>query len=351
MRDHRGAPAKVAPPTGVPYHGWVPLTPELSLARATEAFLVHLRAERHLSENTALAYGGDLRSLDAFLAEHQLTQDVRQLGKIELRSWMAEQSRHTSARSLARRLGSVRSLYRFLLRRGDVHENPAQAMKMPRLGKRLPLVLSADAARAVVEAPREGGEGPIELRDAAILELLYGSGLRVSELCSLDLEHLRLGERLVSVLGKGKKQRLVPLGRACVDALGRWLAVREQLLSPKRPAERALFLSPRGSRWAARRVQEMVRRVGMQAAGRADLHPHALRHSCATHMLEGGADLRIIQEMLGHESVATTQRYTHVSLLHLGEVYDRAHPLARLKAAPARAGRAVLAASATSEDA
>ena len=168
--------------------------------------------------------------------------------------------------------------------------------------------------------------------DRAVLETLYGSGLRVSELCALDLASIDLGSREVRVFGKGRKERVVPLGGACVEALQRWLEVRSQIAGPAGHLHpTALFLGERGKRLGIRRVHKLVRKSGALGAGRADLHPHALRHTCATHMLEGGADLRAIQEMLGHASLATTQRYAHVSMEHLLRVYDAAHPMARAK--------------------
>ena len=173
-------------------------------------------------------------------------------------------------------------------------------------------------------------EGPKTLRDKAILELLYGSGLRVSELTSLDLDALDFESRQVHVSGKGKKERIVPLGGLCIDALHCYLSVRGALRHPKTGEQDAIavFLGNYGGRIGARRVQELVQKYGALATGRADLHPHVLRHACATHLLEGGADLRAIQDLLGHETVATTQRYTHLSTKKLTEIYDRAHPLA-----------------------
>lgn len=309
------------------------LVPALPLREAARRFALHLTGERRMSAHTAEAYGSDLRQLDAFLEEKGLPRSIDSIGRTELRLWLAEVSRRVGARTLARKLASVRALFRFLCRAGLATSNPGEALKMPRLPKHLPLVVNPEAARSVVEHPfEESGDEVSALRDRAILEVLYGSGLRVSELCSLNLENLRLDEGLVDVLGKGKKERVVPLGEPARRALTSYLARRGELVrsSPRPGDERAVFLSPRGARLGVRRVQEMVRRVGVLAAGRADLHPHALRHSCATHMLEGGADLRAIQDLLGHESVATTQRYTHVSLGHLSEVYDRAHPLSRL---------------------
>ncbi len=196
---------------------------------------------------------------------------------------------------------------------------------------------------AELEAAREAGLARLEtwlgwrFRDRALLEMLYGSGLRVSELCGLDVGQLSIeegGSATVQVLGKGSKERVVPIGSHAVTALKKYLAKRDELAAGAKgraPDLRALFLSARGQRLAVRRVQEIVKKYGMLGAGRADLHPHALRHTFATHLLDGGADLRAIQKLLGHSSLATTQRYTHVSIDHLMKVYDKAHPLAHRK--------------------
>ena len=196
--------------------------------------------------------------------------------------------------------------------------------------KPLPTFLGVDAAREVMETPTGDSQSARALRDKALLEVLYGLGLRVGELVALDFGNLDLEGRTVRVIGKGNKERIVPLGRPSIDAVRAYLAVRASL-SDRRGTSHptALFLTSRGGRMGARQVQLMVHRQGALGAGRSDLHPHALRHSCATHMLEGGADLRAIQEMLGHASMATTQRYTHVSLDQLMKVYDSAHPLAK----------------------
>jgi integrase/recombinase XerC len=184
-----------------------------------------------------------------------------------------------------------------------------------------------------VEAPHD--DAPRGLRDRAILEVLYGSGLRVSEVCGLDLHAIDLAAATARVLGKGNKERIVPLGSKCVAAIQGWLEVRGRMVHPRKGTQDplALFLAVTGKRMYVRAVHALVQSYGALGAGRADLHPHALRHTCATHMLDGGADLRAIQEMLGHASLSTTQRYTHVSMEHLMRVYDAAHPMARARAA------------------
>jgi integrase/recombinase XerC len=203
--------------------------------------------------------------------------------------------------------------------------------------RELPTFLGAEDASALMEAPAIDtvsslrAKAAVAARDRALLELLYGGGLRVSEATNLDVSHVSLGERIVRVMGKGRKERLVPIGSKAEQALRAWLAVRAELAHPKtmKIDAQALFVSTRGRRLGPRAAQLLVRRYGIVAAGLPDLHPHALRHTCATHLLDGGADLRAIQEMLGHASLSTTQRYTHVSVAHLLAVYDKAHPLAK----------------------
>jgi integrase/recombinase XerC len=210
-------------------------------------------------------------------------------------------------------------------------QNPAEQLDGPKLAASTPTFLGVDAARQVVEAP---AVAPISdaarARDALILELLYGCGLRLSELAGLDLASIEGGRSALRVVGKGNKERRVPLGAAATTALDAYLVLREQWAHPKTGFvdPKALLLSRFGRRLGVRTIQKLVHRYGALGAGRADLHPHALRHSCATHMLEGGADLRVLQEMLGHSSLSTTQRYTHLSLQQLLSVYDKSHPLA-----------------------
>jgi integrase/recombinase XerC len=257
-----------------------------------------------------------------------------------LRSWLAELARAVTPTTLARKLASVRAFFGWLERETLVRKNPASMLASPKLRRKLPRFVAASAAGEIMEAPAAAAVGEVErARDTALLEVLYGSGLRVSELVGLDLSHLALEESSLRVLGKGKKERIVPLGSVAKGAVERYLVRRPELRHPRTGAqdERALFLSRKGMRLGVRRVQTLVQRYGALGAGRGDLHPHALRHSCATHLLEGGADLRAIQELLGHSSLATTQRYTHVSLDQLMAVYDRAHPLARRSGRMARA--------------
>ena len=217
---------------------------------------------------------------------------------------------------------------RWLRRKGIVDRSPADELATPKVRRPLPTLLSVDSAQEVMEHSDDTRMGR---RDRAILELLYGSGLRVSELIGLSLVDVDLAARTVTVVGKGDKERMAPLGSKCVAALEAYLAVRPTLVHPKLQTQdaKAMFLSPKGVRLGRRDINRIVQTHGTLGAGRGDLHPHALRHTCATHMLDGGADLRAIQELLGHAKLSTTQRYTHLSVEQLLRVYDAAHPLAR----------------------
>jgi integrase/recombinase XerC len=298
-------------------------------------FVSHLADERRASPNTVAAYGRDLDALLAFADE----RGARALDVYVLRAWLGTLARTCKPSSVARKIASVRAFCRWMKRHGHAKTNPAAELATPKVRRELPTILSAEGADQVLSSPRPEITGAareheaVALRDRALLELLYGAGVRVSEACALDIAGVDLTERTVRVLGKGKKERLVPIGRKAELALRDWIAARKALAHPRthRLDERALFVSTRGRRLGPRAAQLVVRRYGLAGAGRADLHPHALRHSCATHMLDGGADLRAIQEMLGHSSLSTTQRYTHVSVAHLLDVYDRAHPLAKKK--------------------
>jgi integrase/recombinase XerC len=317
----------------------------LSLRAASERFLDHLRHERRAAKRTVEHYGRDLELLAAFV-------DARLGGEVcivdvtvaVLRGWLGEQARVCVSASISRRISAVRGLFRFLRDRGWVAFDPAAELSSPKVRRPLPGVANVDVMRAVVEAPAPDAPAVARttpeardvvkacaLRDRAMLELMYGSGVRVSELGALDLGSIDLDEATVRVFGKGSKERVVPIGPPCVGALREYLVARPKLRSSRRPPEgSALFLGRGGTRLGARRVEALVTAYG-SANGHGELHPHALRHSCATHMLEGGADLRAIQELLGHASLATTQRYTQVSLDHVMKQYDAAHPLVAKK--------------------
>ncbi len=304
-----------------------------------ERFTLHLARERRCSAHTVDAYRRDLEQLLAFLREqfeHEVS--LQRIGKLELRAWLGQLSQRLSPPSIARKLAAVRAWFSYMEQRGVVRQNPALLLQSPKLRRKLPTFISAEHAEQVVEAPvvepSAEERSPERLRDATILELLYGSGLRVSELAGLNLGDIQLTVGELRVIGKGSKERLVPLGTKARAALLGYLEVRSELRHPKTGFQdpSALLLGCRGRRLGVRRIQALVQRYGALGLGRPDLHPHALRHSCATHMLEGGADLRAIQEFLGHSSLSTTQRYTHVSMDQLLRVYDRSHPLARRRA-------------------
>lgn len=298
---------------------------------AVSAFLEHLRSERRASAHTIDAYRRDLAALARFLRERRGEEGPLPLTAIDvyaLRGWLGTLARTHATTSIARKQCAVRALLRWLQRRRHLERNAADELASPKLRRGLPTVLSVDAAKEVVESPDT--ERALGARERAILEVLYGSGLRVSEVVGLDLADVDPGGA-ARVFGKRKKERMVPLGKKTLEALAAYLALRPSLVHPKTAQQdpRALFLSNRGARLGVRAVQEIVKKWGTLGAGRADLHPHALRHTCATHMLDGGADLRALQELLGHASLATTERYTHVSVEHMLRVYDAAHPLAR----------------------
>jgi integrase/recombinase XerC len=305
----------------------------VTIDESLAAFLLHLEMERRASPRTVTEYGHDIASLIAFASERREgpVDDVRSIDVYLLRAWLAVLARRHAPSSIARKIAAVRTWMRWMRRAGHIAACPADELATPKVRRGLPTLLSVDSAKEVVEAP--GADTAVGLRDRAILELLYGSGVRVSELCGLDLDALDLSGSSARVLGKGAKERVVPLGRRCVDALRKWLEARPRMVHPSRGTQdpRALFVTTRGARLYPRSAHKLVQAHGASGAGRADLHPHALRHTCATHMLDGGADLRSIQELLGHASLSTTQRYAHVSMEHLMRVYDGAHPLARGK--------------------
>ncbi len=307
------------------------------LATWRDDFLTHLAAEKRASDHTVEAYGRDLASLLAFMDERR----AKRLDVYVLRAWLGDLARRCKPSSISRKIAAVRTFCRWMKRHGHATTNPAAELGSPKVRRELPTFLSAEDAASVVESPNADAFGVamrapdvVAVRDKAFLEILYGAGLRVSEACGLDLDRIELGERTVRVLGKGKKERVVPIGQKAADAVREWLAVRAELANPKTRflEPKAVFVSTRGRRLGPRAAQLLVRRWGIAGAGRGDLHPHALRHTCATHLLDGGADLRAIQEMLGHSSLSTTQRYTHVSVAHLLAVYDAAHPLAKKRA-------------------
>jgi integrase/recombinase XerC len=298
------------------------------------AFAQYLADERRSSPKTVETYARDLQSLREFVRAEGFRPDARKLDVVALRGFLSSLFGTNQASTVSKKVSAIRSFYRYLVKRRIVDRNPAAGLRTPKVAKALPRFLTVDQAFRVVGAPpkEEGRARPLQARDSAILETLYGTGARVGELAAMNVQHLDLPAASARLLGKGGKERVVPLGHPCLDALAAYLPERRRLMkkSKKGPTD-ALFLSNRGARLGVRQIQNIVRRHGALGAGRSDLHPHAMRHSCATHLLDAGADLRAIQELLGHASLSTTQRYTHVSVDRLMEVYDRAHPLARGK--------------------
>ena len=289
---------------------------------AIEDFLAHLAVERRMSPHTLDAYRRDLTAL-AQWAQAQGHADPLTLHGEQLRAFVAaEHRRGLSPKSLQRRLSACRSFYGWLLRQGRIGANPAAAIRAPKAPRKLPQVLDPDEAKALVEVPTDA---PLGLRDRALLELFYSSGLRLSELCGLRWRDLDLADALVTVLGKGAKQRSVPLGSHARTALTQWRA------STGAAADAPVFPGRAGGPITGRAIQLRVRLLAQRQGLFKRVHPHLLRHSFASHILESSGDLRGVQELLGHADIATTQIYTHLDYQHLAKVYDAAHPRAKRK--------------------
>ena len=303
-----------------------------------DAFASHLAIQRGLSEHTVRAYCGDVLTLLALLphgTEGTGPADLSALSHPLLRQWLAQESGRGLARAtLARRVAAVRCFTAWAHRTDRITTDPGLRLLSPRPDATVPQVLSAAEAAAVMDAARDRIDAAEDVhaastatRDWAVLELLYATGVRVSELVGADVADLNLGDRLLRVLGKGDKERMVPFGRPASNAVERWLALRTHLRPAGRADSGALFLGNRGGRLGARQVRDLVHRT-TALAGVRDLAPHGLRHSTATHLLDGGSDLRSVQEVLGHASLSTTQRYTHVSTERLRSAFAQAHPRA-----------------------
>ncbi|OFE16861.1 recombinase XerC [Humibacillus sp. DSM 29435] len=293
-----------------------------------EAFARYLGAERGRSEHTQRAYLGDVRHLLSYAARRGVA-DLDQLGLSDLRAWLGEQADAQASRAtIARRAAAARTFLGWAEHTDRIRQNPAVRLVAPKRGSSLPGVLRHDEASRLLDvaAVRADDDDPVHVRDRAVLELLYASGIRVGELVGLDIDDLDLSERLVRVMGKGSKERIVPFGIPASVALQDWLDVRPRLVISG--SGHALFLGRRGRRVDARQVRVVVHELLSHLPDAPDLGPHGLRHSAATHLLDGGADLRMVQELLGHASLATTQIYTHVSVDRLRASYEQAHPRA-----------------------
>lgn len=305
-----------------------------TVSAATEPVLAdfdeYLALERGRSAHTRRAYLADLRALFGFLAEHQPDAGVSALTLPMLRSWLAAQATAGAARTtLARRTSAVKTFTAWAVRRGVLATDPALRLQLPKAHRTLPAVLRQDQARQAMAAANSGAQqgDPLALRDRLIVELLYATGIRVSELCGLDIDDVDSSRRLLRVLGKGAKQRSVPFGGPAQGALNSWLDDgRPELVTAA--SGPALLLGARGRRLDPRQARTVVHQTMSAVDGAPDIGPHGLRHSAATHLLEGGADLRVVQELLGHSTLATTQLYTHVSVARLRAVHDQAHPRA-----------------------
>lgn len=304
---------------------------------AIRTFLTYLDVERGASRETIRSYTSDLRQFVAFLKTVTDTlPDPTRIDAALVRRflvWLAE--RRDKKSSQARKLATLRSFFKFLHRRGEVPSNPVANVRSPRLGQRLPRVLTKDEAERVIESP-DADEGTFTARDQAILETLYSTGARVSELVGVNWSDLSLDEGMVRLKGKGKKERLVPVGHVAIKAIQDYLAMIPVRANPAmdknaarslkvKPADGPVFRNNRGGRLSVRSVERIVRRYADRLQV-GTVTPHTFRHSYATHLLDEGADLRVIQEMLGHASLATTQKYTHLATDRLMEVYDQAHP-------------------------
>jgi integrase/recombinase XerD len=304
---------------------------QTQLHPGAEEYLTWLAVEQGRARNTISSYRRDLRAYEAFLAARgQKLPDV-DMDTVE-EHLAARRAAGLGAASVARALAALRGLHRFLLEEGDGSSDPTADVRPPKTPRRLPKALSEEQVLRLLDATGDGE--PTALRDRAILEVLYGTGMRVSELAGLSLSDLGHDDGLVRVLGKGSKERLVPMGACARHALGLWLGPRGRpALEPRRWARRgdaeAVFLNARGGRLTRQGVWGVLKKRARAAGLEEAVHPHVLRHSCATHMLARGADIRVVQELLGHASIATTQLYTRVSAEHLRKAYEQAHPRAR----------------------
>ncbi|PRQ03304.1 Tyrosine recombinase XerC [Enhygromyxa salina] len=301
------------------------------MREALAEFLIHLETERRLSSNTRVAYQRDIEAFaDSVEARRGRAPAVRDLGVREVRAHLAELHGRLAPSTIGRKLSALRSFGEFCRREGLLEENAVALIRRPKLGHKLPVALPVEDVGQLIDGRQR--PGALGLRDRALLEVLYGAGLRVSEAVGLDRADLREDQGRLTVRvrsGKGGKERVVPLGSKAATALGEWLEARDALVTPKSPAE-AVFLGARGGRLSARVARELCYRRCEATGARAVVGPHGLRHSFATHLLQSGCDLRTIQAMLGHASLSTTQRYTHLDMGRLFELYEQAHPRANL---------------------
>jgi len=300
-----------------------------TIEKALTLFLRWLEVEKGYSAHTLAGYGHDLHEFMAGLGKDI---DVKAIESVHIRRFVVALYGHNGAATVGRKLSALRTFFKFLLREELLDSDPIVGIAGPKVGKYMPVFLTIDEVFRLLEMPDRRDR--FMLRDLAIMELLYSTGMRVAELVSRDISNLDFKTEMLRVTGKGNKERLVPVGWPALEAVRAWLPMREQLTLDRarrgRKTEReALFLNGQGGRLTSRSVERMVKNYGERAAIPQTVTPHALRHSYATHLLEMGADMRSVQELLGHASLSTTQRYTHLTLDHLTEVYDKAHPMAK----------------------
>jgi integrase/recombinase XerC len=290
-----------------------------------DAFTTYLSVEKGASANTIDAYLSDLKQFSAFLNNLHPGQSLESAGMLEIRGFVASLLKTDKKSSVGRKLAALKTFYKFLLREHIIEMNPAELIAIPKKDKLLPGFLNVDEAFGLIEQPE--GDTFLSLRDRTMLELFYASGLRVSELVGLDIENIDINIGYVRVIGKGRKERIVPVNKKAIDVIGHYL--KERMVFLRGRAETgALFLNKYGRRITRRAVGMIVRKYMVKSGINKHISPHSLRHTFATHLLDAGADLRFIQELLGHSSISTTQVYTHTSMDRLMKVYDDAHPRA-----------------------
>lgn len=300
-----------------------------ALPDTVQAFLGYLDAERGYSESTVRAYERDLEQFEDFAQRRDKTLDIPDaIGRDDVRGFLADMHRKRIGKTtMARKLSALRSFFKYMAKTGLCTANPAAGVKNPKQEVRHPKALNVDQALALMEA--KAGDGPRSLRNLALAELLYGAGLRISEAVGLDINDVDLSSGVVRVFGKGSKERMSPISDACIERLRSYMKVRGEFNQSLN--EHALFLGDRGGRLNRRQASRILEKLAKLAGLPEHVHPHMLRHSFATHMLESGADLRSVQELLGHSRLSTTQRYTHLTLDKLMRTYDKAHPKAQKK--------------------
>ena len=290
-----------------------------------ENFFKKLQHERQLSAHTISNYRRDLARFTDYLTKHDIS-DWSSISETNVRNYISSRHRQQlAARSLQRELSAIRSFFNYLITEQQITYNPAKSVQAPKAKQPLPKTLDVDQMQRLLEI---NDRGPLAIRDKAILELFYSSGLRLSELVSLDLNQLELKQAIITVTGKGNKTRRLPVGKKAIEALQNWLSVRRDYIKTE---NNAVFLSQQGKRLSARSVQQRMRHWAQKQGMASHVHPHMLRHSFASHILESSGDLRAVQELLGHSDINTTQIYTHLDFQHLARVYDKAHPRANKK--------------------